>query len=367
MSESKYDLTVVIPTYNERSNIVDLIRAINNQLDYYNIRGEILVVDDNSPDGTAGMVQILAQNNPNVNCIIRKTDKGLSQSVVEGFKNAQSDIFVVIDADFSHPVACIIALYKKIKSGADIAIGSRYMEGGEIQKWGAIRHVISHGATALARTLFPDITDPVSGLFAVRKSVVENAQLRPSGYKILTEILGKGTYCSVTEVPYKFVNRKRGASKLGFKQIYEYAVQLMEIVVHALIVQNNQVWQEIIRVTRFMVVGLSGIFVNLLILYSLVEGTGMNYVLAGFFAIEASIVSNFYFNDRWTFADLRNTKLITRIYRFHAVSFIGMLINIAVLAVLTYFGLWYMFSQIIGIFVAFAWNFIGNRRKTWTS
>jgi dolichol-phosphate mannosyltransferase len=365
MSESKYDLTVIIPTYNERDNIVDLIRAINNQFEYHNVNGEILVIDDNSPDGTANMVNVLAETRPNVRCIVRKTDKGLSQSVVDGFKNAQSDIFVVIDADFSHPVACTIALYKNIKKGADIAIGSRYMKGGDIQKWGATRHAISSGATHIARILFPDVTDPVSGLFAVRKSVVENANLRPSGYKILTEILGKGTYQTVIEVPYKFVNRKRGASKLGFRQIYEYAVQILEIVVHALIAQNNQVWHEIIRITRFMVVGLSGIFVNLLVLYSLVEGTGMNYIIAGFFAIEASIISNFYFNDRWTFSDLRNSKLITRIYRFHAVSFVGMLINVAVLAILTYFGIWYMLSQVIGIFVAFSWNFIGNRRKTW--
>ena len=360
-----YDVSVIIPTFKERDNIVELLRAINNTLSYYNINGEIIVVDDNSPDGTAKFAETVAKTNPNIRVIVRTEDKGLSQSVVEGFRQAQSDIFIVMDSDFSHPIACVSKFYKKIKEGYDIVIGSRYMKDGEIKGWGAKRKVISSGATFLARVMFPNITDPVSGLFAIHRDVIKDAPLRPSGYKILTEILGKGTYHNVAEIPYKFVNRKKGSSKLGFSQIFEYAVQVLDLVAHAATHRNNIVWHEIVCATKFAVVGTSGVVINLGMLYAIVEGLGLNYMVAGVLAIEASILSNFYFNDRWTFHDVKTKPLKQRIYLFHLVSVGGMIINLAVLFTLTTLGLWYIQAQFIGILIAFTWNFVVNRRKTW--
>jgi len=224
-----YDLTVIIPTFNEAANIRNIITEVDAIFNEHELNGEILVVDDNSPDGTLSIVNDVNKTKDNVHLFVRFKDHGLSQSVVDGFTQAFSDIFVVIDADLSHPPALIPVMYKEIISGNDIVIGSRYMEGGGIKKWPLKRRIISLGATFLGRLLFPNITDPVSGYFAVKKSVVERAPLKPRGYKILLEILGKGIWKKTKEIPFEFVDREVGSSKLKIKTIIDYSLQVIDI------------------------------------------------------------------------------------------------------------------------------------------
>ncbi len=164
-----YDLTVIIPTFKEESNIGTTISEVDAVLSRNAINGEILVVDDNSPDQTIEIVSNLKKTKPNLNLIVRKEDPGLSQSVVEGFRQAQSDVFLVMDADLSHPPDHIPKMLAEIRAGNDIVIGSRYMEGGGIKKWPLKRRVISLGATFLGRLLFPE--NPGSGqrLFCGKK------------------------------------------------------------------------------------------------------------------------------------------------------------------------------------------------------
>ena len=162
--------------------------------------------------------------------LVRFKDHGLSQSVVDGFTQAFSDIYVVIDADLSHPPSLIPVMYKEIMAGNDIVIGSRYTEGGGIKKWPLKRRIISLGATFLGRLLFPNITDPVSGYFAVKKSVVERAPLKPRDDKILLEILGKGNWKKTKEIPFEFVDREVGSSKLKINTIIDYSWQVIDIV-----------------------------------------------------------------------------------------------------------------------------------------
>ena len=188
----RYDLSVIIPTFNEEENIAAIIGAVNDVCSKSGIRAEILVVDDNSNDRTIPIVQEITRRCENVRLIVRMNDHGLSQSVVDGFRAARSDILLVIDADFSHPPELIPRFYEAIRGGVDIAIGSRYTKGGDIEEWPLKRRIISLGATAFGRILFPEITDPVSGFFAVRREVVDGAPLAPRGYKILMEVLGKG-------------------------------------------------------------------------------------------------------------------------------------------------------------------------------
>ncbi len=192
-----YDLTVIIPTFNEGENIGPIIRAVEVVLSGNGIRGEILVVDDSSRDGTIPAVRTLEAVFPNVRLAVRSSDPGLSQSVVEGFSLARAPVILVMDADFSHPPDLIPLFLGEIRGGADVVIGSRYMKDGGIEDWPLKRRVISSGATLLGRVLFPEITDPVSGFFAVKKEVVAGAPLRPRGYKILMEVLGKGSWKTV--------------------------------------------------------------------------------------------------------------------------------------------------------------------------
>lgn len=366
-----YELTVIIPTFNEASNIKKMILAVDTVFRQNFLKGQLLVVDDHSPDGTSEIVRELQQSMPNLSLLCRERDPGLSESVVDGLNHAMSPISVIIDADFSHPPELIPKMYRETLHGNDIVIGSRYMAGGGIKKWPLKRRIISKGATFLGRLLFPDITDPVSGFFAIKRNVVVGAQLRPRGYKILLEILGKGEWNSVKELPYEFVNRQEGSSKLTPKVICEYAFQVWDILRHSLSLKRGAVWEECKKLVKFGLVGISGIFVNLAVLFILVEFGWLSKEIASLLAIEISILTNFVGNDLWTFSgvggdDPTFLEIFIRLASFNLISAGGALINYMVFILLTgWLSVYYLLAQFIGILVAFGWNFIINRRLTW--
>jgi len=364
-----YDLSVIIPTFNEEENIAAIIGAVNEVFRQSGIRGEVLVVDDSSKDRTIPIVQEIAGQNGNVRLIVRKDDHGLSQSVVEGFGKARSDILQVIDADFSHPPELIPRFYEAVRDGADIAIGSRYMKGGDIEQWPLKRRVISLGATAFGRMLFPEVTDPVSGFFAVRREVVAGAPLAPRGYKILMEVLGRGRWHSFVEIPFVFKDREEGTSKLRLDTMMDYLRQCAGIARFTGTRRAGPVWDEWVKIVRFGLVGLSGIFVNMGLLYALTEIAGLYYLVSAAIAIELSIVNNFIWNDVWTFKsarDLRFGRRIQRFLSFQAVSVGGLAINMVVLYLLAEIaGVYYLVANLAGILIAFAWNYGVNRHYTW--
>jgi dolichol-phosphate mannosyltransferase len=364
-----FDLTVIIPTFNEAGNIGSIIPEINEVTRKNGIFPEILVVDDNSGDGTQKIVQDLRMSMENVVLVPRTRDPGLSASVIEGFSLASADIILVMDADYSHPVAMIPEMYRKALQGYDIVIGSRYMKGGGISNWPLKRRIISRGATSLGKVLFPAISDPVSGFFAVRKAVVDGAPLTPRGYKILLEVLGKGNWQREAELPYFFTDRTTGESKLAASTMAAFVVHICEILLFSLLHRNNAAWKEIQKLIRYGFVGLSGSLENILILYALTDIVGLFYMVSSAVAIELSTINNFILNDFWTFREDRRHQFTNRWHRFisyHIVSLGGMAVNMAVLFVLTEFGgIWYIFSNIAGIIVAFGWNFLVNRKTTW--
>lgn len=363
-----YDLSVIIPTFNEEENILRIIEEVDAVLKKNAINGEILVVDDNSRDGTIALVRELHTTKENVNILVRTADHGLSQSVADGFIHASSEVFVVIDADFSHPPALIPQMYQEIQAGNDVVIGSRYMEGGGIRQWPLKRRVISIGATFLGRLLFPDITDPVSGFFAVRKEVIEKAPLKPKGYKILLEVLGKGTWENDKEIPFEFVDREIGSSKLKFRTITDYAGQVIDITLYSFFHHESDAWREWKKIFKFGIVGISGIVVNLLILQLLLMA-GISGYIALFFAIAVAILNNFIWNDLWTFrssSKRQSTSIWQRLWLFYTVSAGGAVFNYGIAIGLTSIaGVNIFLADAIGILVGFGWNFIINRRFTW--
>jgi dolichol-phosphate mannosyltransferase len=366
-----YDLTVIIPTFNEEANIRNIVMAVDAVFHENSLHGQILVVDDNSSDATIGIVRDLKSQKENVDILVREKDHGLSQSVADGFTHAASDVFIVIDADFSHPPVLIPRMYDEIRKGNDIVIGSRYMEGGGIRKWPLKRRVISIGATFLGRLLFPDITDPVSGFFAIKKVVVDKAPLKPRGYKILLEVLGKGAWEKDKEIPFEFIDREVGSSKLKIRTIIEYAQQVLDITLHSFTHHQSAAWREWKRVFMFGIVGISGIVVNQVLLISLKESAGFPIWIAGAIAIEVAIVNNFLWNDLWTFnAAERQHKLSSRWHRllsFEIVSSGGAIINYTILNLMVFLlSTDYRIANIIGILLGFIWNFTVNRRFTWT-
>ncbi len=228
-------ISLITPTYNESKNIERLILGVFK--DCYNFDVELIIVDDNSPDGTAKIAENLSKEYP-VKVIKRESKLGLSSAVLAGFNSADGDIFGVIDSDLSHPTAKISELLQPILDNeADLVIGSRLIKDGSVEEWPFYRKLISMIATSLARPL-TKIKDPMSGFFFFKKEIIDNVKLNPLGYKILLEILVKGNYKTVKEIPYVFLNRSVGESKLNSREYFNYILHLKRLYAYKLIKRN---------------------------------------------------------------------------------------------------------------------------------
>lgn len=231
-------ISIIIPTYNEKENIKKLILNTNNVLKKNKIKGEIIIVDDNSPDGTGKIADDLSKKYPVV-VIHRKGKQGLASAVIAGFERAKGDILGVMDADFSHPPEKIPELVRPIKSGkADFTIGSKYTEHGKVIGWPVNRLIVSKGATMLSRHL-TDVKDPMSGFFFLKKKVIDNVYLNARGYKICLEIIVKGNYRKIKEIPITFRDRQKGKSKLNKKEFVDYLYNLLNLSIYKFIRKNN--------------------------------------------------------------------------------------------------------------------------------
>lgn len=211
-------ISIIVPTYNEKENIKKLIPAIQRALSKY--EHELLVVDDNSPDGTAEVAEEMSGEYP-VKVLRRSGKLGLASAVIHGFKHAKGNVLGVIDADLQHPPEYIVDFALAVMNGHDIAVGSRYTRGGKIEGWSMYRSLVSRGAIMLSRPL-TNVRDPASGYFFIKRKVIENVSFSPIGYKILLEILAKGSYKNVKEIPYTFKTRKYGKSKLDSREYFNY-------------------------------------------------------------------------------------------------------------------------------------------------
>lgn len=221
--------SIVVPTYNEAEGIERLILALNEVFEQNGLDGEIVVVDDNSPDGTGAIVDRLSERYP-VRCLHRPGKLGLSSGVIEGWKFArpQSEALGAMDADFSHDPKVIPAMVRALEEGYGLAVGSRYVKGGGIRNWPMRRKITSLVAIALAKPLTP-LRDITSGFFLVKRSALEGVELDPIGFKIGLEVIAKAHYGKALEVPYVFTDRVAGQSKLNRGEIFNYLRQLRRI------------------------------------------------------------------------------------------------------------------------------------------
>ena len=222
-------VSIIIPTYNEADNIGELIEKLHMVLKKARIDEEIIIIDDNSVDGTGEIVRKL-EKKYNIKLKSRPSKMGVSSAIIDGFKMAKGSVYCVMDADFSHPPEILPALIKPIISGQfDISIGSRYVNGGSIENWPLIRRIISKVAIYFAK-MITDISDPVSGFFALKSSVIEKVKLNSKGCKILLEIIARGNYSKIIEIPYIFRNRKKGKSKLAINTIFQYLLDISGLI-----------------------------------------------------------------------------------------------------------------------------------------
>ena len=221
-------LALVVPTYNERDRLPELVRAIFTAYQSAGIAGELVIVDDNSPDGTGAVADELARSFP-VRVLHRAGKLGLGTAVVEGFAAADAQVVGVIDADLSHPPELVPRMFSVMQAEqADMVIGSRYIPGGGTSSWELSRVLMSKFACVLARGLTP-VRDATSGFFLMHRERARGLAISAGGFKICLELLIRSEPRLVVEVPYVFTGRTAGESKMNLKEATGYLQQLRDL------------------------------------------------------------------------------------------------------------------------------------------
>ncbi len=330
-------IVVSLPTYNEKENIAPMIRALREQFGRIPHDMHILVVDDNSPDGTADSVRTEAGTTPNVHLITGRK-QGLGAAYMRGMQHAidelHADAVMEMDADFSHKPEDVPRLIEALDSGADFVIGSRYVPGGKIpDDWSFLRRMNSTWGNVFARYVagMYQVRDCTAGFRAIRAEVIRKIDfetLRVRGYAFQISLLHEAilNHARVREIPVEFVDRKRGETKLGLSDIVEFML--------------NAWWIRLERsktFLKFSVVGASGVVVNLAS-FTLLMHAGLHKFIASPIAIEISILTNFILNDFWTFSKRdMNDRIHIRGLKFNIISFVALGVSYTTFLILSMF------------------------------
>jgi dolichol-phosphate mannosyltransferase len=377
VKQDKIPLSIILPTYNESQNIIKMIDSISEAL-VHNTPAEIIVVDDNSPDGTADIAasygaKLISEDKHMQIRVVRRTEKkGLSSAILAGIHEAAGDVVVVMDSDLSHPAHTIPRMFEEIKqSGCDIVVASRYIPGGAISGWPFKRKLMSKGATKIAKySLGIKVKDPMSGFFAFRRHIIHGIKFDSIGYKMLLEMLVKVKGARIKEIPYTFTNRRAGASKLDSKVMFDYirAVWRLYRYGRAASSERRTSVRFFSKAGRFYTVGASGLLVNYIISFILTAlFPGIWYLHATMVGIMFSISSNFILNKIWTFEDkdFAIRKTLLQYGMFAGFSVFGALVQLGLVYLLVEkSGLSYPIALILAVATASIGNFLLN--KKWT-
>ncbi|MCV0393246.1 MAG: glycosyltransferase family 2 protein [Nitrosopumilus sp.] len=377
MTQNNPQVSIILPTYNESQNIVNILKLIRENIPK-GIYAQTIVVDDNSPDGTGKIVEDyvssikkIAENT--IDIIHRKTKNGLSSAILNGIQNAKGETIVVMDSDFSHPPQIIpkmIEAFKKYQ--CDLVVASRYITGGNIQGWTIKRKLMSKIATTIAKKgLGVKTNDPMSGFFAFKKNIIKELNFDALGYKFLLEVLVKTKGVNVKEIPYTFENRKFGSSKLDTNIIIDYFKSVFKLYKYGKISEKQEGRTSIrflSKAGRFFTVGASGLVINYLVSLLFADGiSNLWYIHATIIGIIASMTTNFILNKVWTFSDLNFTitHTIKQYGKFVSFSSIGGLLQIGMVFYLVDIQtLTYPISLIVAVGLAAFGNFILNKKLT---
>lgn len=371
-------VSILVPTYNESQNIVGLLRSVAEHLPK-NLRVETIVIDDNSPDGTGRIVEDYIRNvqraaNHAIGIVHRRAREGLGSAILKGLQHSTGSSIVVLDSDFSHPPSLIPKLIEAIRRPhCDIAVASRYVEGGAVKGWPLRRKVLSRVATRIAKTgLGVEQDDPMSGFFAFKKSVVAGLKLDGLGYKMLLEILVKARGASVLEIPYTFTDRRAGSSKLGAGTVLDYGRSVWRLYRYGKrekrAPEEHRSVRFVSKAARFYTVGALGLLVNYAL--SLLFAGALEqvwYLHANLVGIAASMTSNFALNKYWTFEDrdfsLRHTA--SQYGKFVLFSSAGALVQLGmVYGLVEAYSVPYPAALVLAVMTAAFGNFVLNKRWT---
>ena len=356
-------ISIIVPTYEEAENIPLLLERVDRVRRDHDLELELIFADDNSCDGSLEAVE--ASGFDWARIIVRTENRGLSPAVIDGFRAAKFPVLVCMDCDLSHPPEKIPQMILALNSGQQFVIGSRYVPGASTDDdWGFLRWLNSAIATLLARPL-TQMRDPMSGFFALRNADFEKAKdLNPVGYKIALELIVKCGFENVGEVPIHFSDRIHGESKLTLKEQLKYIQHLRRLYLHR--------FANAMYLAQFLVVGTSGVVVNLAVL-SLLQFLGLREAVCLAGGIGVSVISNFLLNRRFTFSYARDRSAGRQFVGFVAASAVGASVSFIVSLALRAtafselsYGL--HLAALCGIAAGMIFNYLGNRyivfRKT---
>jgi dolichol-phosphate mannosyltransferase len=356
------DLVIVVPTLDERDNIVPLIETIDGALG--DTRWEVIFVDDDSADGTIEVLETICKQDPRVRCLRRINRSGLASAVVEGIQSSFAPYIAVMDADLQHDPKLLLPMFEALRRDeADLVVGSRYIADGSVGRWDGRRHSMSLLATRLSRAVLKGykVADPMSGFFMMKRRAFDRAVrfLSVQGYKILFDLIASSpTQLRLKEIPYTFGVRQHGESKLDSLVVLDYASLLLDKVVGR--------WIPV-RFLLFSLTGASGVVLHMLVLGGALWA-GASFVVAQSAGTISALVSNFFVNNALTYRDRRLkgfVPLLKGLLSFSLICSVGVVANVGIANALFVQNFTWWVSGFLGIMVGAVWNYAVSSYFTW--
>jgi dolichol-phosphate mannosyltransferase len=355
------EISVIVPTYNEAENLPELVRRIRAALE--GVAWEIIVVDDDSPDGTAEVARRLYPGESRLRCIQRIGRRGLASACIEGMLASSAPYLAVMDADLQHDPDALARMLAVLREGrADLVVGSRYAAGGSVGEWSPRRRAISRIATRLSDGLaHRPLSDPMSGFFALTRPAFGACVRRLSalGFKILLDIAASSDRSlRVVEIPIQFGLRRAGASKLSGNAVWEHVLLLLDKSIGRFVPA---------RFVSFGLIGAAGAGVHFLVLGLLYRLLGLAFTTGQTCATLAALVFNFTINNLLTYAgqSLRGVAWLKGLASFAVVCGVGAVANVGIAAYLFNQRTSWQLSALAGVALSAVWNYAVSARYTW--
>lgn len=356
------ELSVVVPAFNEKANIPLLFSALDAALG--GIQWEMIVVDDDSPDGTAATARQMATTDPRIRCLQRIDRRGLSSACIEGILASAAPYVAVMDADLQHDERILPEMLQQLRHGAELVVGTRYAKGGSTGELASHRVLISRMATAMSNLVLKvPCSDPMSGFFMLRRTFFERVMHRLSGqgFKILLDLMvSAGREVKLAEVAYDMRARQQGESKLDTLVVWEYLLLILDKLVGRIIP---------VRFLLFVGVGAIGLLVHLALLALLLKGLAIEFIYSQTLATIIAMTNNFVLNNLFTYRDrrLRGWGFVRGLISFYAACSIGAVINVQISQYLYQGQMVWWLAGTLGAVIGAIWNYAITSTFTWSN
>ncbi len=355
------ELSIVVPTFNERDNLPLLIDLLRKTLG--NNAWEVIVVDDDSPDGTADLARTIGSTDPRIRCIRRVGRRGLAGACLEGALASQAPFVAVMDADLQHDQTLLLSMLKLLRhDDADLVVGTRFGDSDTVAAMSPGRNLVSRWAIRIANVFMrTKLTDPMSGFFMLKRSVIERLahNLSTQGFKILLDVVMTAAgSIRVVELPYRFAVRHHGKSKLDSRAVLDF---------FGLVVAKATSGVITLQFVLFCMVGVVGIAVHFVALIAGLRIVGLPFTSAQMLATAIAIVSNFVMNNAITYRDRRlvGLRFVSGLFGFSCISLFGMLSNIGVSDwIFNQEKTWWI-AGLAGATVSVVWNYAVSSMTIW--